>query len=489
MNKEVNLGADSRTRILEGINKVCDSAEITLGPKGRNVTIDRGPGVLPVITNDGVSIAREITFKDRYLDMGASIAKSVAEDVNDEAGDATTTSLILTKAIANAGVKYVKESGDIKTKESLEESTTNVLEQLDKMSRKIDSDEDIIRIATYSSENEELGKLIASTIKDIGTDGVILVEESYTGKNYVEKVKGMNVESGVIHPVFSRNEVSIEYNGIPILITDQTISSWSQIEPLIGKLLQGGQQSLVIIAEDIEGEALTALAMNMQQGRIKVLPIKAPSVGDNMYNLLEDIAVLTNGTFVSKKSGFRLEEINPNALGLVEKIKAKKKETIIISNSNKEGVDKRIVSLKEQIKEEEADFDKDKIKERIAKLKGGVASLKIASNSETNSKYLRDKIEDAISSTRSAIEEGVVVGGGIALKNCVLGNTIGDKILKAALIKPFNILNKDILESELVKVIDPVKAIKAAVKYASSAAGTFLTTGGSISLFNDKDGK
>lgn len=418
---------------MDGIDKVANTVKVTLGPKGRNVILDKGYGA-PTITNDGVTIAKEIELEDKYENIGAEMVKEVANKTNDTAGDGTTTATLLTQVIAEKGAKMISRGINvINLKEALLKQTRKIVDNLrsEKVARKVEGDA-IAQVATISAQDAEVGKMIAKVIKEVGKDGVITVEESQTFGLESEVVKGMKFDKGYISPYMVTNteKMETELKDPYILITDKKISSLNDFLPLLEKIAQTGKKELVIIAEDVEGEALATLVVNKLRGVLNVLAIKAPGFGDNQKALLEDIAILTGGQVISEEKGMKLDAAGISNLGKASKIISTKDNTTIVGGKGKKTeVDKRVEQIKTLIEKTESSFDKDKLKERLAKLSGGVAIVKVGAATEVEQKEKQHRVEDAVEATKAAIEEGIVPGGGIALLNegTKLAGKVADK--------------------------------------------------------------
>jgi chaperonin GroEL len=420
MAKEIKFDEKARVEIMEGINKVADTVKVTLGPKGRNVILEKTFGS-PVITNDGVSIAKEISVENRYENIGVEMTKEVANRTNEMAGDGTTTASILVQAVAQKGAKMVSKGVNvIDFKNALLKYTDEIIENIksEDVSYKIEGNS-IEQVATISAQDPEIGKMIANVIKEIGKDGVINVEESQTFGLENEIVKGMNFDRGYVSPymVTDTEKMESELKNPYVLITDKKISAGSDILPLLEKISQSGHKELVIIAEDIDGEALTTLVVNKLRGVMNVLAVKAPGFGDNQKAMLEDIAILTGGKVVTEETGMKLEEADINDLGKATKVIATKDSTTIVGGEGKKtDLDKRVNFIEKMIKEAD-DYDKKNLKERMAKLVGGVAVIKVGAATEVEQKEKQHRVEDAVEATKAAIEEGIVPGGGISLLN------------------------------------------------------------------------
>lgn len=421
MAKQIKFEEEARRDIMRGIDKVADTVKVTLGPKGRNVILDKGYGA-PIITNDGVTIAKEIELEDKYENIGAEMVKEVASKTNDSAGDGTTTATILTQAIAQGGARMISKGINvIDLKDALLKYTRKIVENLkdEKVSKKVEGDA-IAQVATISAQDKEVGRMIAKVIKEVGKDGVITVEESQTFGLDSEVVKGMKFDKGYISPymVTDTDSMEAELKDAQILITDKKISAISDILPLLEKIAQTGKKELVIISDNIEGEALATLVVNKLRGILNVLAIKAPGFGDNQKAMLDDIAILTGGQVISEEKGMKIESAELSDLGQATKVVSTKDATTIVGGKGtKNEIDARVEQIKIQLSKTDSDYDKDKLRERIAKLSGGVAVLKVGAATEVEQKEKQHRVEDAVEATKAAIEEGIVPGGGIALLN------------------------------------------------------------------------
>jgi len=433
MAKQIKFDEDARRRIMDGIGKVADTVKVTLGPKGRNVILDKGYGA-PTVTNDGVTIAKEIELEDKYENIGAEMVKEVASKTNDNAGDGTTTATLLTQVITEKGAKMISRGINVVSlKEALLKYTKQITNNLrdEKVSRKVEGAA-IAQVATISAQDAEVGKMIAQVISEVGKDGVITVEESQTFGLESEIVKGMKFDKGYISPYMVTNteKMETELKEPYILITDKKISSLNDFLPLLEKIAQAGKKELVIIAEDVEGEALATLVVNKLRGVLNVLAVKAPGFGDNQKAMLEDLAILTGGQVISEEKGMKLDTADISHLGQADKVIATKDNTTIVGGRGKKvEVDARVEQIKNLIEKTESSFDRDKLKERLAKLSGGVAIIKVGAATEVEQKEKQHRVEDAVEATKAAIEEGIVPGGGIALLNeaTKLGGKLEDK--------------------------------------------------------------
>jgi len=515
MAKLIKYSEKARAKLLSGVEKLAKAVTVTLGPKGRNVVLDKGFGA-PEITNDGVSIAKEIELEDKFENMGAEIVKEVASKTNDVAGDGTTTATLLTYVLIKEGFKNVAAGANpLELKQGIDKGVARVVEELKRISKKVSTREEMAQVATISAEDEKVGKLIAEVFDEVGKDGVVTVEESKTFGVQKEVVEGMQFDQGYISPYMITNPDRMEavYEDPLILITDRKISSINEILPLLEKLSSAGKKDLVIIAEDVEGEALATLVINKLRGTFNTLAVKAPGYGERRKEMLQDIAILTGGQVISEDLGLKLENTEISQLGRARKVVARKEDTTIIEGKGKkEDIKARIEQIRKEMEATESEFDREKLQERLAKLSGGVAVIKVGAATEVEQKQKQQKIEDAVAATRAAIEEGIVPGGGVALMRCisvldevraVRDQKVGISILKKALEAPvrkiaenagldggvvaqrvkegkggfgFNAKTgkfEDLLEAG---IIDPTKVVRCALENAASAAGILLTT-------------
>jgi chaperonin GroEL len=522
MAKQVIFGEEVKKKLKKGVDTVADAVKVTLGPRGRNVILDKGYGG-PTVTNDGVSIAKEITLKDKFENMGAEIVKEVATKTNELAGDGTTTATVLTQALFTEGLKQTTMGlNAMAVRTGMEHAAKDVVEALRAMATKIVSIEEIKQAATISAENAEIGEKIAETIDKVGKDGVVTVEESQSFGIETELTEGMEFDRGYVSPYMVTNpeRMEAEYKNAQILVTDKKISSIQEILPLLEKIAQTGKKELVIIADDIEGEALTTFVINKLKGGFSVLGIKAPGYGDRKKDVLQDIAITTGGELVSDDLGIKLENVELSALGHADRVVSSKDNTVIVGGQgDKAAIEARVVALRAQEEQSTSKFDKEKISERIAKLAGGVAVIKVGAATETEMKYLKLKIEDAVNATKAAIDEGIVPGGGTSLvraahiveksvlsqKNLSSEELIGYNIVLKALEVPLRQIAdntgkddgavivqkvkeaggnagydaaKGVMVEDMIKagIIDPVKVERAGVQHAVSAAAILLTT-------------
>lgn len=531
MAKEVIFGEDVKKKLKKGVDTVANAVKVTLGPRGRNVILDKGFGG-PTITNDGVSIAKEITLKDKFENMGAEIAKEVASKTNEIAGDGTTTATILLQALVTEGLKQTTMGlNSMAVRTGMEHASRDVVAALKEMATEIKSNDEVKQVASISAESEEIGEKIAEAIENVGKDGVVTVEEGQSFGIETELTEGMEFDRGYVSPYMVTNPERMEaaYKDAQILVTDQKVTSVQTILPLLEKIAQSGKKELVIIADDVEGEALTTFVVNKLKGGFSVLAIKAPGYGDRKKEVLQDIAVMTGGELISEDLGRKLEDVELSQLGSADRVVSTKEDTTIVGGGGKKtDIDARISALRGQLENTTSKFDKEKLEERIAKLGGGVAVVKVGAATETEMKYLKLKIEDAVNATKAAIEEGIVPGGGTALARAAalvearVGNDldreeqIGYSIVLKALEMPLYqiahnagkddgavIVQKvkemggnagyDAAKGEMVEdmikagIIDPVKVERAGVENAVSAAAIFLTSEAAIADEPDDD--
>lgn len=422
MSKQIVYHEKARELLKNGVDKVADAVKITLGPRGRNVVLDRGYGA-PLITNDGVSIAKEISLSDKIENMGAEMIKEVASKTNDLAGDGTTTAVVLAQAMVKEGMmRTTMGVHAMGVRLGIEAGANALVAALKESAKPIKTREEFKQVATISAESEEIGAIIADTIEKVGKDGVVTVEESQSIGINSEVVEGLQFDKGYISPYLITNpeRMEAEYNDVAILITDKKISTIKDILPVLEKLAQSGKKDIVIIADDVDGEALATFVVNKLRGAFNVLAVKAPGYGDRKKEILTDIATVVGGKVISEETGMKLETAELNMLGRANKVIATKDATTIVGGKGKKAdIDARVASLKKQAQMTESKFDKEKIEERLAKLSGGVAVINVGAATETEMKYLKLKIEDAVNATKAAIEEGIVPGGGVALINAV----------------------------------------------------------------------
>ena len=516
MAKEIKYGAEARAALEAGVNQLADTVRVTLGPKGRNVVLDKSYGA-PLITNDGVTIAKEIELEDSFENMGAQLVKEVATKTNDVAGDGTTTATVLAQAMVNAGMKNLAAGANpIILRKGMKKATDCAVEAIAKMSSKVNGKEHIARVAAISAGDEEVGKLVADAMEKVSGDGVITIEESKTMMTELDLVEGMQFDRGYISAYMATDMEKMEavLDNPYILITDKKISTTQEILPLLEQIVQCGRK-LLIIAEDIEGEALTTLVMNKLRGTFTVVGVKAPGYGDRRKEMLRDIAILTGANVISEELGRELKDAKLEDLGTAKSVKIQKENTIIAEGAgSKEDIQQRIAQIRAQIEETKSDFDREKLQERLAKLAGGVAVIRVGAATETEMKEAKLRMEDALAATKAAVEEGIIGGGGSAYIHAtkkvakLLDTVEGDEktgvkvILKALEAPLFHIsanaglegaviINKvresepgigfDALHEEYVNmveagILDPAKVTRSALQNATSVAATFLTT-------------
>ncbi|MDP2641852.1 MAG: chaperonin GroEL [bacterium] len=418
MAKQILFNQDAREALKRGVDKVANAVRITIGPRGRNVVLDKGYGA-PIITNDGVTIAKDITLKDKFENMGAEIVKEVASKTNDTAGDGTTTSVVITQALVEIGFKKsLVGANSMGIRRGIEDATRDAIDVLKKMAKPIKADNEVKQVATISAESEEIGAIIAETIKKIGKDGVVTVEESQTFGVDSEIVEGLEFDKGYLSPYMITNaeRMEAEYRDPAILVTDKKVSVIKEILPLLEKLAASGKKDLVIIAEDVDGEALTTFVVNKLRGSFNVLAVKAPGYGDRKKEMLADIAVTVGAKVISEELGIKFENAELSMLGRASRVVSTKDNTIIVGGKGKKSdIEARVESLRAQRGNTASKFDIEKLDERIGKLSGGVAVIRVGAATETEMKYLKLKIEDAVNATKAAIAEGIVIGGGSAL--------------------------------------------------------------------------
>ena len=517
MAKQIAYGEDARKALMKGIDQLADTVKITLGPKGRNVVLDKKFGA-PLITNDGVTIAKEIELEDPFENMGAQLVKEVSIKTNDIAGDGTTTATLLAQALIREGMKNVTAGANpMVLKKGIADAVNVAVEAVKKNSKQVSGTDDIARVATVSSQDEFIGKLIAEAMEKVTTDGVITVEESKTAETYSEVVEGMMFDRGYIAPymVTDTDKMVAELDNPLILITDKKISTTQEILPLLEQIVQMGKK-LLIIAEDVEGEALTTLVLNKLRGTFTCVAVKAPGFGDRRKEMLQDIATLTGGTVITSDLGLELKDTTVDQLGTARQVKIEKENTIIVDGSgDKEAIKGRVAQIRQQIETTTSDFDREKLQERLAKLAGGVAVIKVGAATEVEMKEKKLRIEDALAATKAAVEEGIVAGGGIACMNAIPAvaefvDTLegdaktGAKIVLKALEEPlrqivanaglegsvicdnvkkankvgygFNALTEEYTDMIEAGIVDPTKVTRSALQNASSVAAMVLTT-------------
>ncbi len=516
MAKEIKFGADARAALEVGVNKLADTVRVTLGPKGRNVVLDKQFGS-PLITNDGVTIAKEIELEDAFENMGAQLIKEVASKTNDVAGDGTTTATVLAQAMVNEGMKNLAAGANpIILRKGMKKATDVAVEAIQSMSKKVTGKEQIARVAAVSSGDEQVGELVADAMEKVSRDGVITIEESKTMKTELDLVEGMQFDRGYISAYMATDMEKMEaiLDDPYILITDKKLSNIQEILPLLEQIVQSGKK-LLIIAEDIEGEALTTLIVNKLRGTFQVVGVKAPGYGDRRKAMLEDIAILTGGRVISEEVGLDLKEATLDMLGRAKSVKVQKENTIIVDGlGDKKEIKQRIAQIKAQIDETKSEFDKEKLQERLAKLSGGVAVIRVGAATETEMKEAKLRMEDALAATRAAVEEGIIAGGGSAYihaakkvekfaaklegdektgANIILkalesplyhivanagleGSVVINKVRESAVGTGFDALNEEYVDMVKAGILDPTKVSRSALQNATSVASTLLTT-------------
>ncbi len=516
MSKLIAYGEEARKALQRGVDQLADTVKITMGPKGRNVVLDKKYGS-PLITNDGVTIAKEIELADPMENMGAQLVKEVATKTNDVAGDGTTTATLLTQAIVREGLRNLAAGANpMVMKKGIKAAADAAIEEIKKNSKKVKGTEDIARVGAISSGDETIGKLIAEAMEKVGADGVITVEESKTAETYSEVVEGMQFDRGYVTPYMATDMEKMEavLDEPIILITDKKISAIQDLLPLLEQVVQTGKK-LFIIAEDVEGEALNTLIVNRLRGTLNVCCVKAPGYGDRRKEMLQDIAILTGGTVISEEVGLDLKETTIDMLGKAKQVKVNKENTIIVGGAGKAAdIKNRVAQIKSQVEVTTSDYDREKLQERLAKLAGGVAVVRVGAATETEMKEKKLRIEDALNATRAAVEEGIVAGGGTAYVNAIpaveklLKNVEGDEktgvqIIAAALAEPvrqiamnagldgsvvlekvrsgksgtgFDAYNETYVDMVKEGIVDPTKVTRTALENAASIASVLLTT-------------
>lgn len=516
MAKEIKFGADARAALERGVNQLADTVRVTLGPKGRNVVLDKSFGA-PLITNDGVTIAKEIELADGFENMGAQLIKEVASKTNDVAGDGTTTATVLAQAMIHEGMKNLAAGANpIVLRKGMKKATEKAVEEILSMSKKVDGKDQIARVAAVSSGDEEVGKMVADAMEKVSNDGVITIEESKTMKTELDLVEGMQFDRGYISAYMATDMDKMEavLDNPYILITDKKISNIQEILPLLEQIVQSGSK-LLIIAEDVEGEALTTLIVNKLRGTFSVVAVKAPGYGDRRKEMLRDIAVLTGGQVISEELGLDLKEATLDQLGRAKSVKVQKENTVIVDGEgDKAEIAARINQIKAQIEETTSDFDREKLQERLAKLAGGVAVIRVGAATETEMKEAKLRMEDALSAARAAVEEGIVAGGGSAYihaskqvakladelegdektgVNIILkaleaplfhisanagleGSVIINKVREQEPGIGFDAYNEEYVDMVKAGILDPAKVTRSALQNATSVASTLLTT-------------
>ena len=516
MAKQIKYGQDARHALESGINQLANTVKITLGPKGRNVVLDKKFGA-PLITNDGVTIAKEIELEDPFENMGAQLVKEVATKTNDVAGDGTTTATLLAQALVREGLKNVAAGANpMIVRKGIQKAVDAAVEKLLSTAKKVQGKEDIARVASVSAANEEIGQLIAEAMEKVTADGVITVEESKTAETYSQIVEGMQFDRGYITPYMVTDTEKMEavLDDPYILITDKKISNIQEILPLLEQVMQAGRK-MVIIAEDVEGEALSTLIVNKLRGTFVCVPVKAPGFGDRRKEMLQDIAILTGGQVISEELGFDLKDTQISQLGTAKQVKIQKELTIIVDGAgDKNAIADRVAQIRRELEASTSEFDKEKLQERLAKLAGGVAVIKVGAATETEMKEMKLRIEDALAATKAAVEEGIVAGGGTSYidviptvaallektegdektgiqivlkaleepawqiaKNAGLeGSVIVDKVKSCETGKGFNALVEEYVDMISAGIVDPVKVTRSALQNAASVASMVLTT-------------
>ena len=516
MAKEIKYGIEARKALEEGVNKLANTVRVTIGPKGRNVVLDKSYGA-PLITNDGVTIAKDIELEDAFENQGAQLVKEVATKTNDVAGDGTTTATVLAQAMVNAGMKNLAAGANpIILRKGMKKATDCAVEAIAQMSEKVTGKDQIAKVASISAGDEEVGQMVADAMEKVSNDGVITIEESKTMKTELDLVEGMQFDRGYISAYMATDMDKMEANldNPYILITDKKISNIQEILPVLEQIVQNGAK-LLIIAEDVEGEALTTLIVNKLRGTFNVVAVKAPGYGDRRKEMLKDIAILTGGQVISEELGLELKDTTLDMLGRAKSVKVQKENTVIVDGEGaKEDIEARVAQIRAQLEETTSDFDKEKLQERLAKLVGGVAVIRVGAATETEMKEAKLRMEDALNATRAAVEEGVISGGGSAYihaskKVAELAATLsGDEktgaeiILKALEAPLFHIANNAGLEGAVIinkvresevgtgydalndkyvnmvdaGILDPAKVTRSALQNATSVASTLLTT-------------
>ena len=516
MAKEIKYGAEARAALEAGVNQLADTVRVTLGPKGRNVVLDKSFGA-PLITNDGVTIAKEIELEDAFENMGAQLVKEVATKTNDVAGDGTTTATVLAQAMVNAGMKNLAAGANpIILRKGMKKATACAVEAIGKMSQKVNGKEHIARVAAISAGDEAVGQLVADAMEKVSNNGVITIEESKTMQTELDLVEGMQFDRGYISAYMATDMDKMEavLDNPYILITDKKISNIQEILPLLEQIVQSGAK-LLIIAEDVEGEALTTLIVNKLRGTFNVVAVKAPGYGDRRKAMLEDSAILTGGTVISSELGYELKDTTMDMLGRAKSVKVQKENTVIVDGEgDKEALQSRIAQIKKQIEETTSDFDREKLQERLAKLSGGVAVIRVGAATETEMKEAKLRLEDALAATRAAVEEGIICGGGsayihaskevaklaaslegdektgagivlkaleaplyhIAANAGLEGSVIINKVRESEVGVGFDALKEEYVDMVSAGILDPAKVTRSALQNATSVASTLLTT-------------
>ena len=516
MAKQIKFGEDARKSLLEGVNKLADTVKVTLGPKGRNVVLDKSFGA-PLITNDGVTIAKDIELEDKFENMGARLVKEVSEKTNDVAGDGTTTATVLAQSMIKEGVKNVAAGADpMAMKRGIDKAVNSAVDELKKISVPVNGKEDIARVASISANNDEVGELIAEAMEKVSKDGVITIEESKTSNTELNVVEGMQFDKGYVSPYMVTDTEKMEavVDNPYILITDKKISNIQEILPLLENLMQQSGK-LVIICDDIEGEALSTLVLNKLRGVLNVVAVKAPGFGDKRKAMLQDIAILTGGEVITSDLGLELKDTQIEQLGRARQVKVQKENTIIVDGAgDKQQIADRVGQIKAQINETKSEYDKEGLQERLAKMAGGVAVIEVGAATETEMKDKKLRIEDALSATKAAVEEGIVAGGGTALINVApavektvneltSGEKLGATIVLKALEEPvkqiarnaglepaviadnvkksevgvgFDASKEEYVDMKKSGIVDPTKVTRSALQNAASIASMVITT-------------
>ena len=525
MAKEIKYGAEARAALESGVNKLADTVRVTLGPKGRNVVLDKQYGA-PLITNDGVTIAKEIELADTFENMGAQLIKEVAAKTNDVAGDGTTTATVLAQAMVHEGMKNLAAGANpIVLRKGMKKATDAAVEAIREMSQKVSGKEQIARVATVSSGDETVGQLVADAMEKVTGDGVITIEESKTMQTELDLVEGMQFDRGYISAYMATDTEKMEavLDDPCILITDKKISNIQEILPLLEQIVQSGRK-LLIVAEDIEGEALTTLIVNKLRGTFQVVGVKAPGYGDRRKEMLQDIAILTGGQVISDEVGIELKDATLEMLGHAKSVKIQKESTVIVDGlGDKDAIQARIAQLKAQIEETKSDFDREKLQERLAKLAGGVAVIRVGAATETEMKEAKLRMEDALNATRAAVEEGIIAGGGsayihaakkvaekvadlegdektsaqiilkaleaplfhIAANAGLEGSVIVNKVRESEVGTGFDAYNETYVDMVQAGILDPAKVTRSALQNATSVASTLLTTESVVGIIKE----
>ena len=527
--KDVKFGTDARNRMLTGVNILADAVKVTLGPKGRNVVLDKSFGA-PRITKDGVSVAKEIELEDKFENMGAQMVKEVASRTNDEAGDGTTTATILAQAIVKEGMKSVAAGmNPMDLKRGIDLATKTVVEAIKAASREVKDTDEVAQVGTISANGEaEIGRQIADAMQKVGNEGVITVEENKGLETETDVVEGMQFDRGYLSPYFVTNadKMTVELEDCMILLHEKKLSSLQSLVPLLEQIIQS-QKPLMIISEDVEGEALATLVVNKLRGGLKIAAVKAPGFGDRRKAMLQDIAILTGGQVISEELGMKLESATMDMLGTAKRVSITKDETTIIDgNGDKAEIEARVTQIRQQIEETDSDYDREKLQERVAKLAGGVAVIRVGGMTETEVKERKDRVDDALNATRAAVQEGIVVGGGVALLQAakkLAGLTgenndqdVGISIVRKAIEAPlrqiaenagvdgavvagkiresddltfgFNAQTEEYGDMFAFGVIDPAKVVRTALQDAASVASLLITTEAMVADRPSKDG-